>query len=250
MLTRALGIIPARYGSTRFHGKLLKDLCGKSVIVRTVESALQSKKLNDLWLATDNYEILETVNRQCPMVKAIMTSINCPSGSDRIVEALNNEELFLDELGDGFPYDVIVNVQGDEPLLNPNHIDMLVDSLANEAEADIATLVFPISKESSNDSNIVKCAFGKDGRALYFSRSPIPHGGPYFKHVGLYAYRPKALIKFVKALPSKLEKIESLEQLRAMEIGLSIHVVEVETANHGIDTPEQLEMARKLLKKL
>ena len=98
--------------------------------------------------------------------------------------------------------------------------------------------------------SIVKCAFGKDGRALYFSRSPIPHGGPYFKHVGLYAYRPKALIKFVKALPSKLEKIESLEQLRAMEIGLSIHVVEVETANHGIDTPEQLEMARKLLKKL
>ena len=291
IMKRALGIIPARYGSTRFPGKLISDLGGLPVIVRTVNAAKQSQQLSNVWLATDDKRISQLVEKQCcKSIEIIHTSSDCPSGSDRLVAALNIKGIVPEPMEhsdliknknkrteETFPYDVIVNVQGDEPLLNPKHIDLVIDCLYNNPKADIATLVVPLDPTTEDgqfnitNPNVVKCVLDQNNNALYFSRSIIPYYNTsnstksskddgasanidtsgktrYLKHIGLYAYRPSSLFKFVRSKSSQLEIAEGLEQLRAMSLGMSIKVVQVNDAKGGIDTIEQLEHARALLK--
>jgi len=291
-MKRALGIIPARYASTRFPGKLLQDLCGQPVIVRTVNVALQATTLSDVWLATDDARIGAAVSLNCPGVDVVDTSSHCPSGTDRLVEALRSKGMLplpspssssssssssLSSMHTSpfppaftaatFPFDVVVNVQGDEPLLDPKHIDLVVKCLSNNPQADIATLAVPLDptcvqgQTDISNPNVVKCVVDQDWNAMYFSRAVIPYNSSvsstsaegldtsgkthYLKHIGLYAYRPHALLKFVATPPSALERTESLEQLRAMEMGMRIKVVQAASAEGGIDTPEQLAAAQK-----
>ena len=170
---RALGIVPARYASTRFPGKLVADLGGKPIVVRTIEAAQQAATLAEVWLATDDSRISDVVHTFCPQVDTVLTSLDCPSGSDRLVEALRSKKLIPPSAAQpttsstglvrpvDFPYDVIVNVQGDEPLLNPTHIDLLVRCLADTPEADIATLVVPLDATTPHVSGctVVACVF-------------------------------------------------------------------------------------------
>ena len=276
MLWRALGIVPARYASTRFPGKLTQDLCGKPIVVRTIEAALQATTLSEVWLATDDSRISKATDKHCPHVEVVSTSPHCPSGSDRLVAALQNKGLLNDgatatggKIPAKFPYDAIVNVQGDEPLLDPTHIDALVHCLETTPDADIATLVVPLdatTKEGAQNilnPNVVKCVVDQHNYAMYFSRAAIPcvvsnsaatidtsGNTTYLKHVGLYAYRPQALLTFVQTKPAALEMAEKLEQLRAMALGMRIKVVHVASAEIGIDTAEQLDWARKKMKKM
>jgi 3-deoxy-manno-octulosonate cytidylyltransferase (CMP-KDO synthetase) len=285
-----LGVVPARFASQRFPGKLLADLCGKPVVVRTVVAALKATTLSDVWVATDDDRIGHAIKSTCPRAEVVYTDPSCPSGSDRVVAALNARGLISTAghptaghdhtasclplhpppshpdavLSASFPFDVIVNVQGDEPLLNPTHIDSAVHALLESPDADIATLVHRLDTTSKTGAqaamnrNNVKCVMDGQGFALYFSRGLIPNSPSgevdmtgetqYYKHVGLYAYRPGALLKFVDAGPSLLEQRESLEQLRALELGMRIKVVEVGEAAMGIDTKEQLEIARDVFR--
>lgn len=238
-------LIPSRMGSTRLPGKPLADIHGEPMIVRVMRRALESK-LGPVVVACDGEEIAAAVHKAGG--RAAVTRPDHASGSDRIWEALNaqtNHE----------SYDAVINVQGDEPTLDPAHIRTAFDLLKNP-EVDIATLAAEIrSAERKNAPQAVKavvdCPAGAaHGRALYFSRCPVPFGeGPLYHHVGLYAYRRDALARYVAAPPSPLEKREKLEQLRALSLGMRIEVGIIDAVPMGVDTPEDLERARKVLEK-
>ena len=256
-----IGIIPARYASTRFPGKPLVDLGGKPMIQRVYEQA--KKVLDTVIVATDDQRIYDCV--QSFGGRVVMTSVNHTCGTDRVYEAyqiysselLNSPELLI-------PSDtVVVNIQGDEPFIQPEQIQALMDCFPTE----IATLVHPFSKNDTwsdlANPNYVKVAIAREntdpnattiGRALYFSRSIIPHlrgveqsdwlvQGQHFRHIGMYAYRADILQKITQLAPSALEKMESLEQLRWLENGLTIRVALTHHASIGIDTPEDLQHA-------
>jgi len=246
-----IGIIPARYGSTRFEGKLLADLCGKPVIQHTWENAKKSKSIEDLIIATDDKRIYNFSKGFG--AKVIYTSKAHKSGSDRLTEVLNSIDTR-----------VVVNIQADEPLLDPSMIDDVVDPILKDESIDIATLCHKIKNERDFlDPNVVKVVMDRKGFALYFSRAPIPYNSnqgqsldgartrriiSYYKHIGLYAYTKDFLFTF-KSLPqSRLEKIEKLEQLRVIENGYKIKVIETKFDTVGIDTPEDLEKAVELIK--
>ena len=230
---KGLGIIPARYGSTRFPGKPLIEINGKSMIRRVIDQAKQCSSLAEVWVATDDERIFNhVVEYGC---KAFYTSEDCNSGTERICELLPNIEGH---------FDFVLNIQGDEPFVHVESLEELSKALIS-SETDIATLAVQIeNREEANDSNRVKVVFSTSGRALYFSRSTIPfarNGEPnYFKHLGVYAYTTNALQQINHLKPSPLELTESLEQLRWLEYDLSISVVVTSHDSTGIDTPADL----------
>lgn len=237
----AIGIIPARYQSTRFEGKVLKDLLGKSVIQHVWDNARHASTLEDLIVATDDERIEAEVRRFGG--KAILTAKEHKSGTDRLREVVN-------------PIDVkvIVNIQADEPLLHPSMIDDIVRPLLEDEGIDMATLKKLITDpEEFTNPNVVKVVTDKNDFALYFSRSMIPYprvkkDARFYKHIGLYAFTKDFLFTFTNLPPSELEEVEGLEQLRVLENGYKIKVVETQFDTIGIDTSEDLERAREVLK--
>jgi len=236
-----IGIIPARFGSTRFEGKVLAEICGKPMIQHIWEKAKEAKVLEDLLVATDDERVAKVVEGF--RGKAILTAKEQQSGTDRIVEA-------------AFSMDarIIVNIQADEPLIQPSQIDILADALISDPEVYMATLAKKIkSEEDINDPNVVKVITDRNGFAIYFSRSPIPYPGNretavYYKHLGLYAYTKDFLFTYVNLRDSMLEKTEKLEQLRALENGYKIKVIETNLDTIGVDTPEDLIKVENILK--
>jgi 3-deoxy-manno-octulosonate cytidylyltransferase (CMP-KDO synthetase) len=238
-------VIPARMASTRLPGKPLADIHGKSMIVHVWERAMESG-IGPVVVACDGTAIADVITKAGG--EAVLTNPDHPSGSDRIWEAVNAQKAHGD-------FDAVINVQGDLPLIDPKAIHAAYDLLKNPA-VDIATLAVEIKTEAEKTaSQVTKAIFDLEngathGRALYFSRNPAPSGdGPLYHHVGLYAYRRDALARFVKAKPSSLELREKLEQLRALALGMHIEVGVINTVPMGVDTPEDLEIARKLLGK-
>jgi 3-deoxy-manno-octulosonate cytidylyltransferase (CMP-KDO synthetase) len=241
----AIGVIPARYGATRFEGKLLKDLCGKPVIQHVYERAKKARHLDDLVIAADDERILKAV--QAFGGKAVLTSKSHTTGTDRLAEVVNAIDVRI-----------VVNIQGDEPLIHPFIIDDLVAAMKADPTVAMATVVKKShSAEEFRSRDVVKAVVNEKGDALYFSRSPIPtlltpSNDPdkfFYKHIGIYAYNKDFLFTFKKLTPSMLEKNERLEQLRALENGYRIRVIETKFETVGVDTPEDLELARALFEK-
>lgn len=238
-----IGIIPARYGSSRFEGKVLANLCGKPMIQWVWEQAKKAKILDELIVACDDKRIEEAVNAFGG--KAVLTSKEHLSGTDRICEVVNPLEV-----------KVIVNIQADEPLLDPVMIENAARPLLDDPTLAMATLMKRIDDPHEiTDPNVVKVAADRHGFALYFSRSAIPYqrdrsdSVTYYKHIGLYAYSKDFLFIFKNLQESNLERIEKLEQLRVLEEGFKIKVVETKISTIGVDTPEDLEKVKKILSK-
>ena len=234
----AIAIIPARYASTRFPGKPLALLFGKPIIQHVYERCLESRLLTAVYVATDDKRIMQAVERFGG--KAIMTSKRHQSGTDRIAEALNKIE------PEANPETIVLNVQGDEPLIDSKTLSTLLKKM-QKSKAPIASLMTLITDpDMLQDPNTVKVVTGKNDFAIYFSRSAIPYnrdslpGIPYYRHIGVYAYRLDALRQFVSLPVSPLEKIEKLEQLRALEHGIPILMVQSNYQGIGIDTPADL----------
>jgi 3-deoxy-manno-octulosonate cytidylyltransferase (CMP-KDO synthetase) len=240
--TRILVLIPARMAATRLPGKPLLDIGGLPMIVHVLRRA-EEAQIGRVAVATDTPEIAAAVKLHGGEV--VMTRPDHPSGSDRIYEALKQ----LDPDG---KTEIVVNLQGDFPTISPGNIRDVLPPLADPA-VDIATLAAQIhTEEEANNPNVVKAVGSPIGprrlRALYFTRATAPTGdGPRYHHIGLYAYRRAALERFVTLPPSPLEQQEKLEQLRALEAGMRIDVMIVDTVPRGVDTPADLETARRLL---
>ncbi len=235
-----LGVIPARYGSTRFPGKALARIHGKPLIQRVWERAKGCRRLKRLLVATDDERIAEVVRRFGGEVA--MTPKLLPSGTDRVWEAARET-----------PAEIIVNIQGDEPLVTTRMLDLLIKGLETDPTAEMATLRHAMKGPMGyTDPNVVKVVSAAQGWALYFSRSPIPHFRTktevWYKHLGLYAYRRSFLERFVQWPPSALEAAEGLEQLRALERGVKIKVLDSPTDTVGVDTPEDLKRVEEILK--
>ena len=236
---RVMGIIPARYRSSRFPGKPLANINGKPMIQHVYERARHCQKLDRVLVATDDLRILETVRGFGG--ESLLTRDDHESGTDRMAEAC--ETLGLEDS------DIVVNIQGDEPLLEPEMVELLIDTLHAFPERCMGTLAFPSrNEEDYTDPNVVKVVVDNEGRALYFSRSPVPHyrdgfvkNLKFLKHLGFYAYRHWFLRVFTKLPQGTLEKAEKLEQLRALEYGYPIHVTLSAVETQGVDTPEDLE---------
>jgi 3-deoxy-manno-octulosonate cytidylyltransferase (CMP-KDO synthetase) len=232
---KAIGVIPARYGSTRFAGKVLANLQGKPLLQHVWERARQSRLLNDVLIACDDERIRKIA--QAFGAKAVLTSLSHQSGTDRIAEAVR----LLD-------VDCVVNIQADEPLIHSSVIDGLIKALGADEHCPMATAIKAIDQESQlRDPNIVKVVIDQQGYALYFSRAAIPYSrgsqqnrSRYFKHLGIYAYRKDFLLKFKDLPPSRLEAIEQLEQLRALEAGYKIKTIETDIETISVDTKEDL----------
>lgn len=232
---KPLIVIPARMAATRLPGKPLADIAGKPMIVRMVEIAAATG-LGPVVVAAGDAEIVAAV--EAAGAKAILTDPDLPSGTDRVHAALQ---------AIGGDYDAIVNLQGDMPTIDPAIVVRAVEEL--RGGADIATLVSPSGDARDRDNpNVVKAIVAADGRCLYFTRAAAPHGeGTVQRHVGLYVYTRDALERFVAAPPSPLELREKLEQLRALEMGMTIRAGVVPDFPKGVDGPEDLELARKVL---
>ncbi len=243
---KIVGVIPARFGSTRFPGKPLVLLQGRPLIQWTVEGARKSKLLSEVIVATDDVRIKKVAEDLG--VAVVMTDSDLPSGSDRIYAAIRNREC-----------DVVVNIQGDEPLITGELIDRLAQVFLDEPGMDMATLAHPISAEDLLSPHAVKVVMNHNDEALYFSRYAIPYSRVNgtglesrpgcLKHIGMYAYSKRFLGQFCAAPPAEIEKAESLEQLRALYLGAKIKVIKVNEANPGVDTPEDLDKLEKLLSK-
>ncbi len=240
---KVIAVIPARYASTRFPAKLMQDLGGKTVIRCTYEAALATDLFDDVFVVTDSHLIFEEITSRGG--KAIMSIEAHESGSDRIAEAVSSIDA-----------DIVLNVQGDEPFIEREPLEALLQVFREDASGivDLASLMIEIKdKESIVNPNNVKVVTDQSGFALYFSRSVIPFprdesaGARYFRHIGVYAFRKQALLDFA-ALPMKsLEATEKLEQLRYLEFGKRIKMVETSHSGIGIDTLEDLEKAREML---
>ena len=240
MKNKAITVIPARYGSVRFPGKVLADLKGKPIIQWVYEKA-EASISDEVIVATDDLKVVAAVERFGG--KAVMTSLDHPSGTDRIWEAAKD----LDA-------EIIINVQGDEPLMPPEVINQLIEIMRDKPEIEMATVAVPRHREEIADNqNIVKVVFNNEGYALYFSRSEIPflrQAGQdlnLYHHWGIYGYRKSTLERFISLPEGKYEKCEKLEQLRALENGIGIYVLESNEKVVGIDTPEDLKYAEKLI---
>ncbi len=253
-----IAIIPARYLSVRLPGKMLLEIAGKPLILHTLGQAAKARSVSRVIVATDDERICDVVRASGG--EAVMTSPDHNSGSDRLAEVAEN-------LAEGA---IVVNVQGDEPLISPDVIDAAVNALISDPLADISTTCEPITSLSELlNGNAVKVVVGDDGYAIHFSRSPMPwpreaslrYGGDpnqaieeepellsnFRKHTGLYVFRREYLLKFTKMPQTKLERFEMLEQLRALENGAKIRVVDVTKSSIGVDTIEDLERVRRLL---
>ena len=243
---RAIVIIPARYASKRLPGKPIVDINGKPLIRHVYENMKRTDSVDEVVVATDDAKIADAVAQFDGNV--IFTSEEHPSGTDRVYEAFKKID---DE------FDIIVNVQGDEPLLKAESVDMLIKNTF-ESDADAGTLIKQIySSEEIFDPSVVKVALGKNDRAVYFSRSPVPFRRDtdkkdwiehkYWKHIGIYAYKPNAIKRFSQLEESELEKAEKLEQLRLMEDGAEYLCCEIDYELLGVDTKEDVEKVKKYL---
>jgi len=240
---KILCVIPARYASTRLPGKPLADIAGKPMIQRVYEQAKKALRPAMVLVAADHPLVADAVTGFGGEV--MMTSTNHPTGTDRLAEVAR-----------AFPgFDVIINVQGDEPLIEPAVIDQLAAAFAEEPDLLMATLKTKADEAEYNNPNAVKVVTGLNDYALYFSRSllPYPRVRPenfnVYKHIGIYAYRRDFLLTYAALAPTPLEKAESLEQLRALEHGYRIKVLETSFKPVGVDTPEDLEKVRTILQK-
>ncbi len=253
---KVIAIIPARWASSRFPGKPLAEIRGKPMIQWVVEQAGKARSVSQVIVATDDERIVKTVNHFGGT--AVMTSENHISGTDRIAEVAEKLDC-----------DIVVNVQGDEPLIPPENIDLMLSPMLSEEAVLVSTLMMRIKiAEEMFDPNITKVVVDRQGNALYFSRAPIPYnrdewpqgglkkeGGDFpqdtsimgYKHMGLYAYRKSFLMEFSRLNPSKLETLEKLEQLRILENGISIRVVETDKNSIGVDRKEDLAAVEKML---
>lgn len=243
MRPRTVGIIPARYASSRFPGKALAELAGKPMVQHVVERAARATLLDEVLVATDDERIAEAVRRFGGT--ACMTSPTHPSGTDRIAEVVR-----------GLACDLVVNIQGDEPLIEPAVVDQAVAPLAEDATILMGTLARPMGVEEAADPSKVKVVLDRQGFALYFSRSRIPYirddtpppsEQPYLLHMGLYVYRRETLLRLAGLPPTPLEERERLEQLRALENGIRIRVVTTPHHSFGVDTPADLERVRRMM---
>lgn len=239
---KVVGVIPARYGSSRLPGKILKELAGKTMIQWVYERALRSQTLSELYVAVDDVRVQQCVEGFGG--KAIMTGSHHQSGTDRIAEAIA-----------GKPADIIVNIQGDQPLLDPRMIDEAVQPMLDRPEIKMSTLKMQIPPEDYDNPSVVKVVTDELGYALYFSRSLIPYPRNHkdlrvYEHIGLYVYQKDFLLMISKLPQTSLEQIEVLEQLRVMETGHKIYVVETKypaTAGISVDTAEDAAKVEKLL---
>jgi 3-deoxy-manno-octulosonate cytidylyltransferase (CMP-KDO synthetase) len=245
--SKAIAIIPSRYESQRFPGKPLIKIAGKSLIQRTYENALHCKCLDDVIVATDDQRILEHVESFGG--KVVMTSENCKTGTDRLVEVLDNTNL-CDEAS------IILNIQGDEPCLSHQVISDVIALLRNAGEAIMGTAAAPLSSlEEAARPSIVKCVLDKYGNALYFSRALIPsaktmeklENSVIYRHLGIYAFRKEFLSRYGELPPTPLQMAEDLEQLKVLEHGYRIKVAIVDDVAIGIDTPEDISKIEKIL---
>jgi 3-deoxy-manno-octulosonate cytidylyltransferase (CMP-KDO synthetase) len=233
-------VIPARYHATRFPGKVLADLKGKPVIRHVYERVLRAEGVDRVLIATDDERILKAVEKFGG--EAVSTPSDLPSGTDRVARALEGRDA-----------GIVINVQGDEPLIDPVSVERLVRVLLEDSGVRMASVMCPIlSEELYGNPNVVKVVVDEKGDALYFSRAPIPHSRsgefpPCFQHVGIYGFRRKTLDEFVSWEPSLLEETEKLEQLRALEHGIRIRMVQVPGVTVGVDTPEDLERVRRIM---
>lgn len=241
---KAIGVIPARYGSTRFPGKPLKPVLGKPLLQWVVEGAKQAKTLEDVWVATDHEEIQALA--QSLKVKAVMTAPDLVSGSDRVYAAVEDLDV-----------DIVVNIQGDEPLISGDLLDQLISPMLEDETLPMATLGRPLQTGDLESPNTAKIVLNDRSEAIYFSRLPIPYSrqtaGPEpicLKHIGLYAFRKSFLARFCKAGPCLLEMSEGLEQLRALYLGARIRVVQVQHESWGVDTPEDVAKVEAKLRGL
>jgi 3-deoxy-manno-octulosonate cytidylyltransferase (CMP-KDO synthetase) len=237
---RAVAVIPARHAASRFPGKPLAAIAGKSLVQRVWEGACRAKRIGRVIVATEDERIAE----HCRALGAevAMTSPGHPTGTDRIAEVAR-----------GLSEEIVVNVQGDEPLIEGHVVDAAVAALAEDAEAPMATVVHPADADGLDDPNRVKVVLDRRGRALYFSRSRIPYerqpGARYWQHVGLYAYRRPFLLDFVRLPQAELEQIEALEQLRALENGHAIRVAVVEGwRSVPVDVPGDIALVEAALR--
>jgi 3-deoxy-manno-octulosonate cytidylyltransferase (CMP-KDO synthetase) len=240
------GIIPSRWGSTRFPGKSLAPIAGKPLVQWVVERASQAVRLDVVAVATDD----DRIRKACEAfgARVVMTRDDHPSGTDRVAEAAELLEA-----------DVVVNIQGDEPMIDPVLIDRVAGVLCEDDAWDMATAAVPLgSDEALQSPDVVKVVFGEAGRALYFSRAPIPHVRDteesrelgaliFWRHIGIYGYRRSYLERLVKQPQSLLERAEKLEQLRALHMGARICVIQTEEAGPGVDTPDDIEIAEAAL---
>ena len=236
---RTLCVIPARYASTRLPGKPLADICGKPMICRVLERARCARKPDKVIVATDDERICDAVRAEGG--EALMTRTDHLTGTDRLAE-----------VAEAYPaVDLIVNVQGDEPLIEPSVIDDLIVPFEMDENLPMATVMTRMEDaEEQLDPNNVKVVVDKLGYALYFSRSLVPYpraaAGPVYKHIGIYAYRRDFLLRYARLEPTPLEKAESLEQLRALENGYGIRVLETDCRFVGVDTAEDLALVNKI----
>lgn len=242
---RIIGVIPSRWGSTRFPGKSLYPICGKPLVQWVVESVKRSRLLDEVIVATDDERIASAVSG---FAKVAMTRSDHPSGTDRVAEAA--------QAGDD---DIVINIQGDEPLINPDLIDALALRMKTDTGWAMATAACPIRNLRDLEARtVVKVVLAQDGGALYFSRLPIPcrrdgepdlSSGLYLRHLGIYAYRGAFLKRLVQEKPCALEQTESLEQLRALYLGGRIAVIQTEELGVGVDTPEDVAVVEAIIRK-
>lgn len=237
-------VIPARYGSTRLPGKALKLLAGKPVVQHVWEACVKAN-VGEVLIATENQIVVDAVAQFG--AKGVLTSDTCQSGTDRVYEAAKNR-----------PEQIVINVQGDEPFIAPTTVQKIARLLQAQPECDIASAVAPTLDENKiNDPNCVKAVLNREGKALYFSRSRVPYKRelteenkkvPYWQHCGIYGYQRKALQRFVSLPPSPLEQLERLEQLRALEDGMTLKCVVIDSAGPAIDTAHDLQAAEEYFK--
>jgi 3-deoxy-manno-octulosonate cytidylyltransferase (CMP-KDO synthetase) len=247
---KVIGVIPSRYGAQRFPGKPMALIAGVPMIVRVIRQAKKAKQLSEVWVATDDRRIAETVEKAG--AKAVMTPSSLKSGTDRIAYSVRNQKA-----------DIIVNIQGDEPVMSPQAIDAAVEVLRKDSRILMSTVVIPLSdRKEWLDPNVVKAVLGPKGDVLYFSRAPIPYprdgstglaagsGMPKaFKHMGLYGYRPAWLQLMATLKPTPLELTEKLEQLRAMENGVIIRAAIRKVESIAVDVPSDVRKVERYLKR-
>jgi 3-deoxy-manno-octulosonate cytidylyltransferase (CMP-KDO synthetase) len=238
---KVFAVIPARYAATRFPGKLMQILGNKTIIAHTYLHSLETGLFDEVWVATDSEIIHNEISKMGGHV--VMSTKQHESGSDRIAEAIEKLDV-----------DIVVNVQGDEPFIQKEPLEKLINAF-NDPQVQVGSLMQKISEPIDIDNpNIVKVVVNDQHDAMYFSRSPIPYNRnrqsdiPYFRHIGVYAFRKQTLLDFTRWPLGRLENAEKLEQLRYLEHGVSIRMIETHFTGIGIDTPEDLEKAKKLIK--
>jgi 3-deoxy-manno-octulosonate cytidylyltransferase (CMP-KDO synthetase) len=244
-MSRAVGVIPSRWASTRLPGKSLVSICGKPLVQWVVERAALAQELAEVLVATDDRRIADAV--EAVGARAVMTAPDHPSGTDRIAEAVT-----------GIEADIVVNIQGDEPLVDPGLLDELVRVMRGDPTWDMGTAATPITDPADlAKPSVVKVVTDDSGKALYFSRAAIPYDrdgegalvpGLHRRHIGIYAYRRAFLERLVQAPPSALEAVEKLEQLRALGLGARLVVLDTQETGIGVDTPEDVAYVEAIIR--